>query len=38
LYHGTEAEYKALVNAIAELMWVEVVLGELGVSLKEKHC
>jgi histone deacetylase 1/2 len=34
----TEAEYKALANAAAELIWVEAVLDELGVSLKEKPC
>jgi hypothetical protein len=35
---STEAEYKALANATIELIWVEAVLGELGVSLKEKPC
>ena len=33
---STEAEYKALANATAELIWVEALLGELGVKLKEK--
>jgi histone deacetylase 1/2 len=33
---STEAEYKALENATAELIWVEALLGELGVKLKEK--
>jgi histone deacetylase 1/2 len=35
---STEAEYKALANATAELIWVEALLGELGVKLKEKPC
>jgi hypothetical protein len=35
---STEAEYKALANATTELIWVEAVLDELGVSLKEKPC
>jgi histone deacetylase 1/2 len=29
---STESEYKALANATAELIWVEALLGELGVS------
>src|SRR3954468_5840242 len=33
---STEAEYKSLANATAELIWVEALLGELGVVLKEK--
>ena len=33
---STEAEYKALANATAEIIWVEALLGELGVKLKEK--
>jgi hypothetical protein len=33
-----EAEYKALANATTELIWVEVVLRELGVKLREKPC
>jgi hypothetical protein len=32
------AEYKALANATAELIWVETLVRELGVSLKEKPC
>jgi hypothetical protein len=35
---STEAEYKALANATAELIWVEALLRELGVKLKEKSC
>jgi hypothetical protein len=33
---STEAEYKSLDNATAELIWVEALLKELGVKLKEK--
>ena len=33
---STEAEYKALVNATAELIWVKALLLELVVKLKEK--
>ena len=33
---STEAEYKALANATTELIWVEALLKELGVSLKER--
>jgi hypothetical protein len=33
---STEAEYKALADATTELIWTEALLGELGVSLKEK--
>jgi histone deacetylase 1/2 len=29
---STESEYKALANATAELIWVQALLGELGVS------
>jgi hypothetical protein len=32
-FHGLHVS-KLLYHAIAELIWVEVVLGELGVSLK----
>jgi histone deacetylase 1/2 len=35
---STEAEYKALANAAAKLIWVEALLGELGVKLKERPC
>jgi hypothetical protein len=34
---STEADYKALVNVTAELIWVETLLVELGVKLKEKN-
>jgi histone deacetylase 1/2 len=33
---STEAEYKALANATAEIIWVEALLAELGVKLKQK--
>jgi histone deacetylase 1/2 len=29
---STEAEYKSLANATAEIMWVQTLLDELGVS------
>jgi hypothetical protein len=29
---STESEYKALANATAELIWIQALLGELGVS------
>jgi histone deacetylase 1/2 len=35
---STEAEYKALANATSELIWVEALLRELGIKLKEKSC
>jgi histone deacetylase 1/2 len=35
---STEAEYKALANATTELIWVEALLRELGVHLREKPC
>jgi hypothetical protein len=35
---STEAEYKSLANATAELIWVEALLGEIGVKLKKKPC
>jgi hypothetical protein len=35
---STEAEYKALANATAELIWVEALLGELGVRLQQPPC
>jgi hypothetical protein len=33
---STKAEYKSLANATGELIWVEALLGELGVKLKKK--
>jgi histone deacetylase 1/2 len=33
---STEAEYKALANATTELIWVEAVLRELGVQLRQR--
>jgi histone deacetylase 1/2 len=33
---STEAEYKALANATVEMIWVEALLAELGVKLKQK--
>jgi histone deacetylase 1/2 len=35
---STEAEYKALANATAELIWVEALVRELGVTLRGKPC
>jgi histone deacetylase 1/2 len=35
---STEAEYKSLANATAELIWMEALVKELGISLKEKPC
>jgi histone deacetylase 1/2 len=35
---STEAKYKAVANATAELIWVETLLKELGVTLKQKPC
>jgi hypothetical protein len=37
-WSSTVAKYKALANATTVLIWVEAVLGELGVSLKEIPC
>jgi len=33
---STEAEYKSMANATAEMIWVEQLLGELGIKLKVK--
>ena len=33
---STEAEYKSMANATAEMIWVEQLLGELGVKLKSR--
>jgi histone deacetylase 1/2 len=35
---STEAEYKALANATAELIWVQALLRELRVSLRARPC
>jgi histone deacetylase 1/2 len=35
---STEAEYKSLANATAELVWMEGLLKELGVRLKTPPC
>jgi histone deacetylase 1/2 len=35
---STEAEYKALANATAEIIWVESLLKELGVKRKQTSC
>src|SRR4051812_15330844 len=34
---STESEYKALANATAEIIWVQALLGELGVRQKSPH-
>jgi hypothetical protein len=33
-----EAEYKSLANAIAEVIWVESLLGELGIQRDQTSC
>jgi hypothetical protein len=35
---STEAKYKSLANATTELIWVEALLKELGVKLRQKPC
>ena len=35
---STEAEYKSMANATAELIWVQSLLGELGISLSQVPC
>jgi histone deacetylase 1/2 len=34
----TEAEYKSMANATAEIIWLQSLLLELGVKLKESPC
>lgn len=35
---STEAEYKSLANATAEVIWIEALLKELGVRLQQSPC
>jgi hypothetical protein len=35
---STEVEYKALANATAEVIWIQSILGELGVRLVRSPC
>ena len=35
---STEAEYKALANATAEIIWVQSILKELGVKSSQAPC
>jgi histone deacetylase 1/2 len=35
---STEAEYKSIANAIAEVIWVQSLLAELGVKLTQTPC
>ena len=35
---STEAEYKSLANATAEIIWVESLLGEVGIHRKQVSC
>jgi hypothetical protein len=35
---STEAEYNALANAMAEVIWLQSVLGELGTQLPRSPC
>jgi hypothetical protein len=35
---STEAEYKALANAIVEVIWIQSILSELGVHLVRLRC
>jgi hypothetical protein len=35
---STEAEYKSLANATAEIIWVESLLGKLGLSKDQTSC
>jgi hypothetical protein len=35
---STEAEYKSLANATAEVIWVKTMLNEFGIKVKEVPC
>ena len=35
---STEAEYKAVADATTEMIWVEALLRELGIKLKQRPC
>ncbi|KAK1642839.1 hypothetical protein QYE76_060644 [Lolium multiflorum] len=35
---STEAEYKSLANATAEMIWVQSLLAELGIRLTQRPC
>lgn len=35
---STEAEYKSLANATAEVIWIESLLTELGISQSQPPC
>ena len=35
---STEAEYKSLANAMAEIIWIETILKELGIKPKKTPC
>jgi histone deacetylase 1/2 len=35
---STEAEYKSLANATAKVIWIESLLGELGIKKREVSC
>jgi histone deacetylase 1/2 len=35
---STEAEYKAIADATTELIWVEALLKELGIKLRQRPC
>lgn len=35
---STEAEYKSMANATAEVIWLESLLAELGIKIQEAPC
>jgi hypothetical protein len=35
---STEVEYKSLENATAEVIWVQTIMRELGISQSETPC